>query len=183
MSSKKSFTVLAVDLDHTLIDTDMIYLGFKEILFKRFYLMPILLYLLFTKGKPSAKKFLYDNSTFDLKAVPFNTELIKFIIAERHNYDHTILISGSYHKYVQQISDYLEIFDSYVGTNLEVNMISNNKIAYLNERFNMPIFDYIGDNKKDIPVWEASRKVLVVDNGNIKKYISHMKYTVISKRN
>ena len=70
MSSKKSFTVLAVDLDHTLIDTDMIYLGFKQILFKRLYLLPILLYLLFTKGKPSAKKFLYDNSTFDLKAVP-----------------------------------------------------------------------------------------------------------------
>jgi hypothetical protein len=100
MSSKKSLTVLAVDLDHTLIHTDMIYLGFKQILFKKLYLMPILLYLLFAKGKPSAKKYLYDNTTFDLKVVPFNTELIKFIKAERHNYDHTILISGSYHKYV-----------------------------------------------------------------------------------
>ena len=96
MSSKKSLTVLAVDLDHTLIHTDMIYLGFKQILFKKLYLMPILLYLLFTKGKPSAKKYLYDKTTFDLKVIPFNTELIKFIKAERHNYDHTILISGSY---------------------------------------------------------------------------------------
>ena len=183
MSTKKSITVLAVDLDHTLIHTDMIYLGFHQILFKKFYLIPVLLYLLFIKGKPLAKKYLYDNSTFDLDVVPFNTELIKFIKAEKHNYDHTILISGSYYKYVQRISDYLEIFDSYAGTDLDVNMISHNKISYLNERFNMPIFDYIGDNKKDITVWEASRNVLVVDNGNIKKYISHLKYTIISKRN
>ena len=182
MSSNKPLTVLAVDLDHTLIHTDMIYSGFQQILFKKFYLIPVLLYLLFTKGKPLAKKYLYDNSTFDLKSIPFNIELIKFIKSEKHNYDHTILISGSYHKYVQQISDYLEIFDSYAGTDLEVNMISYNKISYLNERFDMPIFDYIGDNKKDIPIWEASRKILVVDNGNIKKYISHMKYTIISKR-
>lgn len=182
MKPKKSLIILAVDLDHTLIDTDMIYLGLKQILFKKIYLIPVLLWVLFIKGKTFAKKYLYDNSTFDLKAIPFNKGLIKFIKDEKRNYDHTILISGSYYKYVRSISDHLMIFDSYAGTDLNINLISHNKISYLNERFNMPIYDYIGDNKKDIPIWEASRKVFVVDNGNIKKFISHMKYTIISKR-
>ena len=61
-------------------------------------------------------------------------------------------------------------------------MISLSKVTYLNEKFNNPIFDYIGDSKKDIPIWELSRNVLVVDHGEITKYISHLKYTIVCKR-
>jgi hypothetical protein len=61
-------------------------------------------------------------------------------------------------------------------------MISINKVKYLNNKFNNPIYDYIGDNIKDLPIWKQSRKVLVVDHGNIINKISHLKYKVISKR-
>jgi hypothetical protein len=61
-------------------------------------------------------------------------------------------------------------------------MISFNKVKYLNDKFNNPIYDYIGDNIKDLPIWKLSRKVLVVDHGNIINKISHLKYKVISKR-
>ena len=100
----------------------------------------------------------------------------------KDNYDHIILISGSYYKYVQHIADHLKIFDSSVGTNNKLNMISLNKVIYLNKKFNNPIFDYIGDSKKDIPIWELSRNVLVVDHGKITKYISHLNYKTVSKR-
>ena len=41
-------------------------------------------------------------------------------------------------------------------------------------------FDYIGDSKKDIPIWEASRNAFVVDRGNITKHIKHINYKTIS---
>ena len=173
-------TILAVDLDHTLIDTDMIYLGLKYLLLRKVYLFPYLVILLVIKGKTRAKKFLYDHTTISLKKLPFNSSIVNFIKNNKKNYTHIILISGSYYKYVESISNYLNIFDSYAGTTLSINMISFNKIKYLKKNFNNIIFDYVGDSKKDIPIWEASRKAFVVDHGNITKYIKHINYKIIS---
>tara|TARA_Y100000389_G_C17236700_1_gene400943 strand:+ start:104 stop:655 length:552 start_codon:yes stop_codon:yes gene_type:complete len=183
MNSIKRLTVLAVDLDHTLIDTDMIYYGLKQLLVRKLYLFPILFFIFITKGKTYAKKYLYENSFFDIKNIPFNKPLIEYINEQKNNYDHVILISGSYYKYVQYIAEHLKMFDSFVGTNSELNMVGFNKVLHLKEKLDNPIFDYIGDNKKDIPIWELSRNVLVVDHGKIIKYISHLNYKVVSKRN
>ena len=182
MNSKKRLTVLAVDLDHTLIDIDMIHYGLKQLLVKKPYLSLILFFTFLFKGKTYAKKYLYENSIFEIKNIPFNNALIEYINEHKDNYDHIILISGSYYKYVQYIADHLKIFDSVAGTNNKLNMISFNKVKYLQEKFNYPIFDYVGDNIKDIPIWELSRNILVVDHGNIKKYISHLKYKIVSRR-
>ena len=183
MNSIKRLTVLAVDLDHTLIDTDMIYYGLKQLLVRKLYLFPILFFIFITKGKTYAKKYLYENSFFDIKNIPFNKPLIEYINEQKNNYDHVILISGSYYKYVQYIAEHLKMFDSFVGKNSELNMVGFNKVLHLKEKLDNPIFDYIGDNKKDIPIWELSRNVLVVDHGKIIKYISHLNYKVVSKRN
>ena len=40
-------TVLAVDLDHTLIKTDMIFLGIKYLISHKIYLLPVLVFILF----------------------------------------------------------------------------------------------------------------------------------------
>ena len=179
---QKRQTVLAVDLDHSLIDTDMIYLGLRQLIYKKIYLLPYLFYLRFFRGKPHAKEFLYRMTNLDIDKLPFNTELIDFINKEKYKYDHTILISGSYCKYVKSISEHLKIFDSYAGTDLMTNMISENKVKYLNKQFDNPIFDYIGDSIKDLHIWEKSRQVLVVDHGSILNKITHLNYKVISKR-
>ena len=72
-------TILAVDLDNTLIKTDMIFVGLKSLFFKKFYLFPKLLLLLTFKGKTYAKKFLYDNTQFSVTNIPFNNTVIDFI--------------------------------------------------------------------------------------------------------
>ena len=42
-------TVLAVDLDHTLINTDMIFLGLKYLIRHKVYLLPILIIIFLLK--------------------------------------------------------------------------------------------------------------------------------------
>ena len=177
---QNSQIILAVDLDHTLIDTDMIYLGLKYLLFRKIYLIPYLIILLIAKGKPRAKKFLYDHTSVSIKNLPYNASIINFIKKNKKNYSHIILISGSYYKYVESISNYLNLFDSSAGTMLNVNMISFNKINYLEKKFSNSTFDYIGDSKKDIPIWEASRTAFVVDRGSITKYLKHIEFKIIS---
>ena len=87
MSSPQRLQVLAVDLDHTLIDTDMIYFGLKQIFLKKTYVFPYLFYLLLFKGKPAVKKYLYNNSIFDVNKIPFNEDLIKYYdqVVEKRN--------------------------------------------------------------------------------------------------
>ncbi len=159
---QKRQTVLAVDLDHSLIDTDMIYLCLKQIIFKKIYLLPYIFYLRFFRGKPYTKEFLYEKTYIDVHNLPFNDDVIEYIRNEKDKYNHIILISGSYYKYVKAVYDYLKIFNSYAGTDLSVNMISINKVKYLNNKFNNPIYDYIGDNIKDLPIWKNQEKFLLL---------------------
>ena len=173
-------TVLAVDLDHTLIKTDMIFLGIKYLISHKIYLLPVLVFILFTRGRPSAKKYLYDNTEVSIKELPFNDSVINFINENCERYTHIILISGSYYKYVNSVADYLNIFDSSIGTSITINMISSNKTNYLKNNFENFVFDYIGDSKKDIPIWEESRKAFVVNRKNIIKYLKHINYEIIS---
>tara|TARA_B100000927_G_scaffold267070_1_gene240954 strand:+ start:199 stop:735 length:537 start_codon:yes stop_codon:yes gene_type:complete len=177
---QKSEFILAVDLDHTLIDTDMIYLGLKYLLIRKIYLIPFLITLLILQGKPRAKKFLYDHTSISIENLPYNSSIINFIKNNKNSYLHIILISGSYYKYVESIAKYLNLFDLSVGTTLSVNMISYNKVNYLKKKYNKMNFDYIGDSKKDIPIWEASRNAFVVDRGNITKHLKHINYKTIS---
>ena len=76
---QKRQVVLAVDLDHTLIDTDMIYLCLKQIIFKKIYLLPYIFYLRFFRGKPYAKEFLYQKTCIDVHNLPFNDDVIEYI--------------------------------------------------------------------------------------------------------
>ena len=92
----------------------------------------------------------------------------------------SILISGSYYQYVDAISKYLGLFDFSVGTTLETNMISSNKIRYLKDRFGDLIFYYIGDSKKDIPIWESAKTAYIVNDANIARQLKHIKYKIIS---
>ena len=183
MNKKNNLTILAVDLNHTLIKTDMIHLGIKYILKYKILLVISLLITFIFKGKPGAKKFLYDNTIIDITKLPYNNDVISYINISKQEYDLIILISGSYYKYVQLISNYLNIFDEAVGTTDNYNMISFNKVTYLRNKYPNVTFDYIGDSKKDIPIWNLSRKALVVKRGNILRHIKNLDFKVISHIN
>tara|TARA_Y100001958_G_scaffold103282_1_gene71915 strand:+ start:1396 stop:1938 length:543 start_codon:yes stop_codon:yes gene_type:complete len=180
MDELKPSLILAVDLDNTLIKTDMINVGIKFMLKYKIYLFPKLLWILLTKGKPHAKKFLYDKTAFSIKDLAFNNSVVNFIKLNKDKYQQTILISGSYYKYVNAVATYTNLFDSSVGTTEDINMVSLNKVEYLNNKYGKIIFDYIGDSIKDIPIWEVARTAYVVKNKNILNHIRHINYQVIS---
>ena len=100
---KKQIYILAVDLDNTLIKTDMIYVGIKFALLYRIYLLPKLIWLFLFKGKTYAKKYLFDTTSYSLENITFNKSVIDFIKKNKEKYTYTILISGSYYKYVDAI--------------------------------------------------------------------------------
>lgn len=179
MTNNSSALVLAVDLDNTLIKTDMIYIGLKYLISNKIHLSPKLIWIFLTKGRTYAKKYLFDVTNFSVKDIPFNKEVINFIQRNRNKYTKTILISGSYHEYVNMIANHINLFDKAVGTSLDTNMVGINKVKFLKNKYKNLIFDYIGDSRKDIPIWESARNAYVVDNGNIIQYLKGIDYKII----
>ena len=172
MSEKNTRIILAVDLDNTLIKTDMINVGLKFLIRNKIHLIPKLLWIFIHKGKTYAKEYLYLKSSF-------NVDTIHFIRANKKKYSSTILISGSFYKYVDIFANHIGLFDYSVGTTLDINMVGLKKVNYLNEFFDNSKFDYIGDSKKDIPIWEKARNAYVVNKNNISSYIKHIDHTII----
>ena len=70
-----------------------------------------------------------------------------------------------------------------MASNKDLNLSSFTKAEKLIERFGKSNFDYIGDHKRDLPVWEASRLSIIVNA--TKKVLSkteHLNRLVLSKK-
>ena len=39
-------------------------------------------------------------------------------------------------------------------------MVGNNKVKFINEKLNIQDFDYFGNSKKDLPIWNHCKKII-----------------------
>ena len=85
MTNDSTPIILAVDLDNTLIKTDMINVGLKFLLQNKIYLIPNLLWTLVYKGKTYAKQYLYNKSSFAIDNINFNDAVVNFITTNKKN--------------------------------------------------------------------------------------------------
>ena len=47
-------------------------------------------------------------------------------------------------------------------------MVGINKVKFINERLKIYKFDYVGNSKKDLPIWEYTKKIIYT---NADKYL------------
>ena len=73
------------------------------------------------------------------------------------------LATGARVEIANQIAHELGCFDGVFATSGEVNLVSKNKARVLVEAFGVGGFDYIGNSRQDLAVWECSRKGMVVN--------------------
>ena len=59
-------------------------------------------------------------------------------------------------------------------------MVGKNKVKFINEKLNIIEFDYLGNSKKDLPIWEHCKKIIYTNvSFNLKKIINASKLTKI----
>ncbi len=170
MSINSSSSVpLCVDLDGTLVRTDML----VESVLLLVRQQPImLLYLPFwlLKGKTFFKQAIASNVLLDDTQYPFNNDVVEYIEEEKSHAREIILVTGSHQSIAEHIGQQTQLFDRVQGTDSAVNLTSNQKRQWLESEFGPGGFDYIGDHTDDLNVWpSARRKLLVARNQNIVK--------------
>jgi phosphoserine phosphatase len=180
-------TVLIVDLDHTLIETDLLYESSKGVLKKSPWL--ILHYLFwFVRGKGYLKNQLVQRFDIDPKKLPYNQTALDYIKLRKSKGSVVILATASHKIYAQSVVEFLQadgvkVFDDVMASDATFNLSSHNKAKKLIERFGRQGFDYMGDHLRDLPVWRGSNlSILVNVNQKIIKKTVKLKRLILSQK-
>jgi len=168
--------ILFVDLDGTLIREDLSNLAFFNFLKK--YPLKLIIYLLMfiIKGKPYLKEKISKSFEVPIKRLTFNKNALNYIRDVKNRHRVVYLISGSHQILVDQIDQHLKIFFESFGTKNDFNMVGDNKVKFINEKLNIKDFDYFGNSRKDIPVWEYCKKIIYTNaSAGLKDFINSSK--------
>jgi 4-hydroxybenzoate polyprenyltransferase/phosphoserine phosphatase len=162
MTETSSATIpLCVDLDGTLIRTDML-LETLVLLLKWKPWCVFLLPLWLLQGKAVLKRRLAERVQFDPECLPYRTEFLDFLRLERAAGRRLVLATASDRLVAEKIGGHLELFDEVIASEPGSNRKGGAKLAVLQQRFPQG-FDYAGDSAADLPLWKCARRSLVVD--------------------
>ena len=169
MNTSSKTVPLCVDLDGTLIKTDLLF----ESLLKLIKQNPFAIFLVFIwllKGKAHLKSQIAQRIDIAANTLPYNKEVIEYI---KLNSRKAILVTGSNWRLAAEVAEYLGIFHDVIASDEHINLTKATKRDHLIDRFGQNGFDYIGNDKDDWAVWTAARNVLIVSKDN--KYLKETK--------
>jgi 4-hydroxybenzoate polyprenyltransferase/phosphoserine phosphatase len=160
--SLKLREILVVDLDGTLLRSDMLFESFWSA-FSRDWRSPFRSLAALSGGRASLKRHLATASAVDAATLPYDSKVIAFIQAWRGSGGRTALVTASDRDFAEAIAVHLGIFDEVHGSDGKLNLKGSHKGQFLEERFGSKGFAYMGDAKADLPVWKRAAKAITVN--------------------
>jgi 4-hydroxybenzoate polyprenyltransferase len=147
---------LAIDLDGTLSCTDTLWESILGLLAaKPWMAVPMLLAL--PRGRAGFKRWLALRQKIDPTALVYNPHIVALAERARSKGRKTILVTGADQSIADTVAAYSGAFDVALGSDGTTNLTSSNKAAKLTALFGPNGFDYAGDSRADIAVWQAAR--------------------------
>lgn len=154
---------LCVDCDGTLIATDLLYEAFFLML-KQYPIGLFLLPFWLLKGKAHLKQKLAEKVTFNWASLPYRPEMMALIQQAKSDQRLVVLATASPMAWATGIANHLDCFDDVLATDATTNLSGKNKAAKLIALYGEHQFDYAGDNKVDLNVWQHAGGAIVVSN-------------------
>lgn len=153
---------LVVDLDGTLIMTDLLHESAVKILRDQPFLLPGLV-LKLARGKAVVKQYIADRVELTPATLPYNTDLLNWLREERGRGRKLILCTASNKKFADDVAAFLGIFDEVMSSDESTNLGGEQKARALCERFGVGEFDYAGNSSADLPIWKCAAQAIVVN--------------------
>jgi 4-hydroxybenzoate polyprenyltransferase/phosphoserine phosphatase len=153
---------LCVDLDGTVIQTDLLWESLVRLLRRNpFYLLPVLFW--FLRGRACLKKELALRVQVDASTLPYQASFLEFLREEKRAGRPIVLVTASDRRMAEGVAAHLGLFTEVLASDGVTNLRGKNKVARLCERFGERGFDYAGNSSVDLPVWARARQALVVN--------------------
>lgn len=164
VAQEKTCKPLVVDLDGTLVKTDLLVESFFSLLSTSpAAVLRALRRLPF--GWAAFKARLAELARIDFRKIPLNEELVAWLVREKERGRRIYLASASSRPFVQGMADALGLFDGIFASDREVNLKGAAKAAALCRAFGNGGFDYVGNDRADLAVWKHAAAVLVTNAG------------------
>ncbi|MGB9701961.1 MAG: UbiA family prenyltransferase [Candidatus Kapaibacteriota bacterium] len=153
---------LVVDLDGTLISTDVL-MEQLFILLKRkpYFILHILVW--FFQGYAKLKYEITKRVELSPEILPYKEEVINWVKTQKEAGRKIVLATAAQIENAEIIGNYIGIFDEIIATTPNYNLRGNNKRLILNQKFGEKNYDYIGDAYIDLNVWKSARKAILVE--------------------
>lgn len=160
-SPESAAVPLVVDLDGTLIGTDLLLESFVGVAGRSpATAFKSLLWLV--RGKAVLKRRLAEAFAFDPEHLPYNRAVLDLVGAARAQGRQTCLASASDALLVERIAEHLGVFDRWMASDGSANLKGERKAARLIEAFGERGFDYVGNEAADLAVWNRADAAIVV---------------------
>ncbi len=153
---------LCVDLDGTLIKSDVLVEGFLRCIKLDFRFIVIAIFYLII-GRARLKAEIARRHTLDVNLLPFNADLLEWLRLEHQAGRRLILCTAANRVVAEEIAAHLGIFEETIASDSTTNLSGRHKAEALEARFGKCGFDYAGNELKDTYVWERARRAVVVD--------------------
>jgi 4-hydroxybenzoate polyprenyltransferase/phosphoserine phosphatase len=151
---------LVIDLDDTLVRTDLLVESFFGVL-GRNPLAALKALPALAKGKEALKARLAQQFVFDPATLPYNPAVIALAQDAAAKGRRVVLASASDARIVGAIADHLG-FDQWFASDGTTNLKSSRKAARLVSEFGERNFDYAGNEAADLKVWRHARNAIAV---------------------
>lgn len=152
---------LVVDLDGTLLRTDLLYESVAIALCRAPWLLLLMPFWLVTGGKAAVKRRLAERIAPDLDTLPVNDGLLVWLRSQKSRGRPIALVSASDHRLVQRIAARFDgLFDAAEGSDGTTNLSGLAKLALIRRRFGADA-TYVGDSGKDTAVWRGTGRAIL----------------------
>lgn len=152
---------LVIDLDGTLIRTDTLHES-TLLLLRGAPQRALHLLLWLAGGKARLKREIARRVELDVSGMPYHEELLAWIASERECGRRIVLATEADEKVANAVAAHLGLFHEVIVSDGAVNRSAHRKAALLVDKFGERGFDYAGNSRDDLPVWERARRAIVV---------------------
>jgi len=151
-----------VDLDGSLTHSDLLIESFLAFVKKhplRMFLTPLWL----LKGKAYLKMRLAAEVDIAVDLLPYNDALLEYLQQQRDAGRDVFLATASNKKYASQVAAHHKFFSGYIASDEKRNLSGSRKFEVIAQQVGEGGFSYVGNSRKDIPIWRHAREVLLVE--------------------
>ena len=161
-SAAQVHQVLVVDLDGTLLRSDMLFESFWSA-FACDWRSPFHVLVALFGGRAALKRHLAGASAIEPARLPYDPQVIAFVADWRRSGGRTALVTASDQSLAEAIAAHLDLFDEVHGSDGSLNLKGDRKGRFLEERFGAGGFAYMGDSAADLKVWSRAGQAITVN--------------------
>jgi apolipoprotein N-acyltransferase len=153
---------LCVDLDGTLIKTDLLWESLARLLRRNpFQLLPVLFWWM--RGRAFLKRQLARRVKIDPAALPYHEPFLAYLRKQKAAGRKLVLVTASDRDMALPVAAHVGLFDEVLGSDGKTNLRGANKLKVLIAKFGERGFDYAGNSSADLAVWRGAREAIVVN--------------------